>query len=159
MFRTLSALVCPKSSTTGSCFPRVHVNVAALEVRLHSVLVPLEGSSLVAMPLLQLSVQQHLRDSVVLHSDDVFCPSQLALDDQALNAGEAALLHDLEVGRSVLPLDVADLAQTSLVKLLQLLDVPAVGGPRLATIQKRAQDHSSVSRAAAILAKKERRKQ
>ena len=26
----LSALVCPKSSVTGSCFPRVHFNVAAL---------------------------------------------------------------------------------------------------------------------------------
>ena len=71
-------------------------------------------------------------------------PSQLALDDQAINAGEAALLQDLEIGHSVLPLDVADLEQTSLVKLLQLLDVPAVGGPRLAAIQKREQDHSSV---------------
>ena len=96
------------------------------------------------MPLLQLSVQQHLRDPVALYSADVSCPSQLALDDQALNAGEAALLQDLEFGHSVLPLDVADLAQTSLVKLLQLLDVPAVGRPRLAAIQKRAQDHSSV---------------
>ena len=80
------------------------------------------------MPLLQLSVQQHLRDPVdVLHSDDVSCPSQLALDDQSLDAGEAKLLQDLEVGYSVLPLDVADLPQTLLVKLLQLLDVPAVG--------------------------------
>ena len=68
----------------------------------------------------------------------------MALDDQALNTGEAALLQDPEVGHSVLPLDVADLAQTSLVKRLQLLDVPAVGGPRQAAIQKRAQDHSSV---------------
>ena len=48
MFRALCALVCLKSSVTGSCFPRVHVNVAALEGRLQSVLVPLEGSSLVA---------------------------------------------------------------------------------------------------------------
>ena len=81
---------------------------------------------------------------VILHLDDVCRPSQLALDDQAINAGEAALLQDLAVGHSVLPLDVADLAQTSLVKLLQLLYVPAVGGPRLAAIQKREQDHSSV---------------
>ena len=73
-------------------------------------------------------------------SDNVSRPSQLALEDQALNAGEAALLQDLEVGHSVLPLDVADLPQTSLVKLLQLLDVPVVGGPRLAAIEKRAQD-------------------
>ena len=140
----MCALVFLKSPVTGSCFPRVHVNVAALEVRLQNVLVPLEGSSLVTMPLLQLSVQQHLRDSVILHTDDVSCPSQLALDDQALNAGKAALLQDLEVGHSVLLLDVADLPQTSLMKLLQLLNVPAVGGPRLAAIQKRAQDHSSV---------------
>ena len=96
------------------------------------------------MPLLQLSVQQHLRDPVVLHSDDVSCRSQLARDDQALNAGLAALRQDLEVGHSVLPLDVADLEQTSLQKLLQLLVVAAVGNPRLSTIQKRAQDHSSV---------------
>ena len=72
------------------------------------------------------------------------CPSKLALDDQALNAGETALLQDLEVGHSDLPLYVADIPQTSLVKMLQLLDVPVVGGPRLAAIQKRAQDHSSV---------------
>ena len=73
------------------------------------------------------------------------CPSKLALDDQALNAGEAALLQDLEVGDSVLPRDVSDLAKISLViQLIQLLYVPAVGGPRLAAIQKRAQDHGSV---------------
>ena len=71
-------------------------------------------------------------------------PSQLALDYQAFHAGEAAFLQDPEVGHSVLPLDVADLAQTSLVKLLQLLDVRAVGGPRLPAIEKRKQDHSSV---------------
>ena len=84
----------------------------------------LEGSCLVAMPLLQLSVQQDLRDPVVLHSDDVSCQSQLALDDEAVNTGDAALLQDLEVGHPVLPLDVTDLGQTTLVKLLQLLDVP-----------------------------------
>ena len=73
------------------------------------------------------------------------CPSPLALDDQALNTGEDALPQDLEVGHSDLPLDVEDLTQTSLVKLLQMLDVPAVGGPRLSEkIQKRAQDHSSL---------------
>ena len=82
VFRALCALVCSKSSVTGSYFLRVRVNVAALEVCLQNVLVPLEGSSLVAIPLLQLSVQQHLRETVVLHSDDVSCPSQLALDDQ-----------------------------------------------------------------------------
>ena len=47
------------------------------------------------------------RDPIVLHSDDVSRPSQLALDDQALNTEKAALLQDLEVGHSVLPLDVA----------------------------------------------------
>ena len=67
--------LCPKSSVTGSCFPRVHINVAALEVRLQNVLVPLEGYSLITVPLLQLSVHQDLRDPVVLHSDDVSCPS------------------------------------------------------------------------------------
>ena len=74
------------------------------------------------------------------------CPVHLSwyLMIKHCSAGEAALLQDLEVGHSVLPLDVADLAQTSLVKLLQLLDVLAVSGPRLAAIQKCAQDHSSV---------------
>ena len=38
------------------------------------------------------------------------------------------------------------LPKISLVKLLQMLDVPSVGSPRLAAIQKRAQDHSSVYR-------------
>ena len=61
--------------------------------------------------------------------------SSSILDDQTLNAWETALLQDLGAGHSVLPLDVADLPQTSLVKLLQLLDVLAVGGPHLPAIQ------------------------
>jgi len=84
--------VSPKSSVTGSCFPGVHVKVAPLEIHLQSVFVPLEGSSLVAVSFFQLSLQQHLRDSTILHSDDVSCPSQLALNDQALNAREVTLL-------------------------------------------------------------------
>ncbi len=128
----------------GSCFPRVQIDVAALEVHLQRVFVPLEGYALVSVPILQLSIQQYLRDSVILHSDDVPCPSQLALDDQALNAWEVTLLQDLEIGHSILPLDIVDLPQASLVELLQLLDVTSVGGPCLTTIQECTQDHSSV---------------
>ena len=120
------------------------VNVAAIEVRLHSVLVPLEGSSLVAMPLLQLSVQQHLRDPVVLHPDDVSCPSQLTLDDQALNAGEAAILQDLEVEHSVLPLrDVADLPQRSADNVGETAQAAGGAGGRWST--SRQPDSSTAS--------------
>lgn len=102
---------------------------------------PLEQFSLVAASLLQLSMQQHLRDSVVLLSDDVSSPSQLELNDQPLNAAETALLHDLEVGLC----PVTWCCRSSVTSLmLQFLDLQAPGGQRLAAIQKCAQDHKSV---------------
>ena len=101
----------------GCCFPRGCREIAVLKICLQSVFVPLEGSALITVPLLQLSIQKHLWNPIIFHAYNMSCPSQLALDDQALNAGEVTLFQTLEVRHSVLPFNVADPPQGTLMKL------------------------------------------
>ena len=64
-----------------------------------------------------------------INSDSMSCPSELAVDEHAFNAGETAFLEDLYVGRSVLSSDGADPAQAASMKLFEMLTVSALWGP------------------------------
>ena len=62
------------------------------------------------------------------------------------DAGDVGFLKNADVGSPIFPTDPEDLAETSLVVLLQGLQVSAVGGPAVCPVEQSGQNYSSVDR-------------
>lgn len=71
---------------------------------------------------------------------DMAWPSQLVSDDDCGDAGDLGFLQDADVGSPIFPLDPENLAEPSLVVLLQGFQMSAVGGPAISPIKQGGQN-------------------
>ena len=78
---SLEALAPPLLSVCSGRLPGVNVDVAVSEVGFQCVPVPLQRPPLGTMPLFQLSIQQHLWDSVVVHPHNMTGPAKLGFNE------------------------------------------------------------------------------
>lgn len=102
--------------------------------------VPLLLLPLALFSLLQLTIQDLFWQSVVRHADDVACPSQLEPSDGCGDAGDVGFPQDTDVCSPPCPADSENLAETSLVVLLQGLQMSAVDGPAVSHIEQSGHD-------------------
>ena len=98
--------------------PLPSVDAAGLEGRLQDILVSLVLPAPGSMALVKFSIEQCLWYSLVVHAYHVACPAKLGFHEEGFNARDSAALENLCVGDLVLPMDVADLAETSQVELV-----------------------------------------
>ena len=71
---------------------RRDVDATAPQIHFQEVFVALEGSSLVAASIFQLSIQRHF---LVFYMENMTCPLKLTVDKQMLNAGKFTFLQDM----------------------------------------------------------------
>lgn len=108
--------------------------------------VPLLLPPLGLFSLLQLTIQDLFWQSVVRHADDVACPPQLEPSDGCGDAGDVGFPQDTDVCSPVCPADSENLTETSLVVLLQGLQMSAVDGPAASYIEQSGQDDCLVDK-------------
>ena len=120
------------------------IYVAPLEIGFDRVFIPQFWSTLISFAGLEFPVHQASWHPTLLHSNHVSNPSKLGLDNGGLYAGGLSLIEDLQIGDVVLPPDSQDGAESSHVKELQFLDMPAIQCPRLTTIEEGGNNHGIV---------------
>ena len=137
--------VSPFWSVHGICLQISGIGMAPLKIGFDHVFIPQFWSTLFCFFAgLEFPVHQASRHPTLLHSNHVSNPSKLGLDDGGLYAGGLSLIKDLQIGDVVLPPDSQDGAESSHVKELLFLDMPAIQIPRLTTIEEGRKNHGIV---------------
>ena len=80
----------------------------------------------------------------VCHAADMTSPSQLGALEDGVDALHLSPVEDLGVRDLFLPSDVEQPPETSHVKRVELLCVPAVNSPCLAGVEQGREDHGTV---------------
>ena len=97
------------------------------------------------LTLVELPVEQLLRESIIRHASNMTCPSDLGLAHEGNDAGHVGFLQNFSVGNFVLPAEVGECPEASEVEVVQLLFVTSVSSPGLAAEQESGEDYCSLN--------------
>uniref|UniRef100_UPI00398F8735 platelet endothelial cell adhesion molecule-like isoform X1 n=1 Tax=Pristiophorus japonicus TaxID=55135 RepID=UPI00398F8735 len=126
----------PPQAAFGQGLPGVSGDVTLYQGGFEGVLITFPLSSFGSFITKELHIKHLLRESHIWHANYVACPATLIECGQCFNTGDISLVEDTDVGAPVLPGDLQDLAETSLMIYLQRLEVPSIHHPCLGSIQE-----------------------
>ena len=92
------------------------------------------------------SKQGNVWYAIVLHSGDMYCPLEVVLQWQGINAGDLVLHQNFNVCHEFTAVDAEDGSETALVKVLEETYVTAVGDLSLCAIRERGRKHCNEDR-------------
>lgn len=101
---------------------------------------PLLRSSLVSLAFGQLSVEEHFREPVALHTAHMSRPPELGFLQQGVNASHFSFAENFSVRNFVLPADLENLPQAIEVEAVEFFGMPLVHCPGLTGVQKNRED-------------------
>ena len=125
----------PPCAVRCKSFPGLCVDVKGLHISLADISVAQVRTTCCSLPACKFSIEEVFGNATILHAMHMAQPTQPALSELCVHAGEASMCQNLSVAHFVLPGYAQDAAEASQMERVESSLLPGIGCPRLAAIQ------------------------